>query len=144
MSTTNKFPPLADFGFVSTCSKSKILFHWQKLSFCLHVLSLKGSLSGRFLVCAHASTCLQSGKFPYLAGFQFLCLHVYNHKATFSAIGFVTTYLHVCKQKIPLSGRFSVCVYNQKVPFPSRFCVNLLTIEDSISYVHKEYTDEQK
>lgn len=28
MSTTNKFPPLADFGFVSTCSKSKILFHW--------------------------------------------------------------------------------------------------------------------
>ena len=138
MSTTNKFPPLADFGFVSTCSKSKILFHWQKLSFCLHVLSLKGSLSGRFLVCAHASTRLQSGKFPYLAGFQFLCLHVYNHKVTFSAIGFV------CKQKIPLSGRFSVCVYNQKVPFPSRFCVNLLTIEDFISYVHMEYTDEQK
>ena len=48
MSTTNKFPPLADFGFVSmclhvysqkvpfsdtfsvssTCSQSKILFHW--------------------------------------------------------------------------------------------------------------------
>ena len=138
MYTTNKFPPLADFGFVSTCSKSKILFHWQKLSFCLHVLSLKGSLSGRFLVCAHASTCLQSGKFPYLAGFQFLCLHVYNHKVTFSAIGFV------CKQKIPLSGRFSVCVYNQKVPFPSRFCVNLLTIEDFVSYVHMEYTDEQK
>ena len=138
MSTTNKFPPLADFGFVTTCSKSKILFHRQKLSFCLHVLSLKGSLSGRFLVCAHASTRLQSGKFPYLAGFQFLCLHVYNHKVTFSAIGFV------CKQKIPLSGRFSVCVYNQKVPFPSRFCVNLLTIEDFTSYVHMEYTDEQK
>ena len=93
---------------------------------CLHVYNQESFLIWQvFSLCLHdyMSTII---KLPSLPLGLWLCIYMYANK------------------KIPLSGRFSVCVYNQKVPFSCRFsvCVNLLTIEDFVSFVHIEFVSK--